>query len=425
MLLCILFYVLLGGVFLSLQCSTVPLTYYPDSQGYLDYAQYITRCGKGDCSAPPPATEIRSIGYPALIAAAKLLFAEEAQAIAFLHGICFMGVIFLVLLQLRAELPLLCTFAAALFPALLAGIFFVSILSEWVSINLLILLTATIASVWGKPSKGKIFSIGFLLSCLVLTRPALTPAFIIVPLLLSWKTVRRATTYLCLGCVPVFLGLAVGFYRFGSVTLVPFSGLSFFGTASLVACAPTRATDTDDFVMFVHEVARNGACNTVGSLQTSSPQDLEILYNRNLWEIGNSIRVKQGWSIPYWNQLASTYAWRVIATFPTEWGRFVLAGFASHFQHYHSFDRFLIYLVLLIAARWYRLGQHRSLTTTLCLMFIIHVACIGGAALTNIVFYRLFAVTYFPLMFAMLLIAGGAFNDIARKILFNTPSSSL
>ena len=233
----------------------------PDSQGYVTLAnaiisgEFFVRKDLADISWT---RAVRTPGYPLFIAAVAAGDASvDAANIIWLHGIAGLASLVLLPLWLRPFSPPLLTVTAILLVQYLMRSYFSLVLTEWVAMNMALLLLGLFVLAWQQPRTRVLFALGLLAVFLVLVRPAMAPYLLLMPLVLAGRRILPAPTHLLAllsTLVPLALWMAFNSYHIGSFSLAQLRGYQLFGVGTQVGFAEIRPEDSATLRQFIEDV---------------------------------------------------------------------------------------------------------------------------------------------------------------------------
>lgn len=435
LLLCALL-ILLYLAYCLLNQGTGELFLSEDSHDYLDYARYLL-----SWTFPPSDLNYsagRTPGYPLALAAAILITGDETSAVLLLHLGAALASLTIVPWALRGNIKPHFTILALIAVLLQCHQFFLSVLSEWVAINYLIILYALCVRWFRSPhplpvennnakvarvtkevfpllpvlrvlrvinnnakdtkdeSKGLFIAIGLLSSWIVLTRPALLVTASVPLFLTLWRGPSLAKLKLAaVSYLPLLAWMLFNFYRLSVFAVVPCSGFGLFGVASLMYDAVPGSTGDQNVQLLATEFARNRSKLPEPKLENDN-QTMERVYNRNL-QLVFRLKEENRWTFPETNRIAAQFA---------------LLSIAGDFGRYFRFSREQLYrgfsltplpqIAILALAAVLLAGSllKPEIAGGFLLMMVLHLMHLVFVAFAGIIFFRIYASTFYPLMFS-------------------------
>jgi len=390
-------------LFLVVLAQEDTFSIYPDTQGYIEFARGIQSGSifdKYELGTVPVAYLIRTPGFPLVIALSKWLILSEIQGVVVFHILLTVLVASFMAIQLRSFLPM--TLSALILFLTLAPVYFVIflVLTEWMTINLLILFFVTLVSVLKRPNNLLLYLQSSIATFIVLTRPALV-SLLFVGLIPFVRKENRSSTRIgvfILGFAPLLLWMSFNLYRLDRFVLAPFSGYQLFGSATLIGHAQVDERDDSDLTHFITEVnvRKQPRAGKELEFMDSLASNYELsLFDYNIWKVGDVIRKEKGWSVVKTNKLMLLYSVRAISNNIDSMFRYIA----------HGFERFWIYFslsVCLMAGPLTHLSKRKEPTLALAAlsMFLLHWLHSFMVAAMPALLYRYHLVTFYPFCFA-------------------------
>lgn len=387
---------------LIIQAAITDLYLTPDSYTYVKFAEILIK-GDSVYDYPQELVSVRTPGYPALIALSFALLGQNNTSILLMHfGLGVLLLLFVPTLFNPPIKPFLALFALAfVFNEVSAFIF--SALTEWSSLCCLFVIFGCSLRYFQRATNLSLLVMTFFCALAILIRPALIPIAtlpLIAALIIGRKVSLKQIAVVLLGLSPVVTYMAVNKAMTNKFTIAPFGGISLAGKVSSIGFALPQSTDTQDLLKLQDAMRSQGKliANYNDSLK------IEAAYNWNVWKVAEDLRKAEGWDLIYFNHLMYEYAFRVIKANPIEYFYRCLYQFFHQLSHVPLLHALLFAIALVVLVDWHRCRSNRALTLASLAMFYTHLVHMLLCAMTNVVFFRLFAVTYYPLFLAVLII---------------------
>ena len=327
---------LFGASFLFFIAAPRPEPAYdPDSFGYLQYADDIA---SGVFFRPQPGLEVplqratRTPGYPALLALTKFLPGAGGQAQPLvLHAVLALATLTAVTLLLRRAVSPFFSAGAVYLAQFLARDHYSFVMTEWLTLHLLLLLGALWAA--SGREKGSRWGVarGLVVSLAIVARPAvivLGPLALLHQLLIdrSWRGLGRFTAALALPLLGWMLFNAATIHSF---SITAFGGFSLFGVAASVGAAEAVASDSPEFAAF--RTAANAAKRPPAGEEAQGVRPnladayafYATCYDHNTWLVGRKYAETVRISYVDANRLMAEYARRTLRANPRRYAYYV------------------------------------------------------------------------------------------------------
>jgi len=361
-----------------------------DSKDYLEFAKLI---GDGNffqnlsSHRDSFALTIRTPIYPLLIWIGDFLKADNHLGVIFLHWMLGLIAVGSLMIALRNEVSPLISGAGGILALYRYRDYFPTILSEWICLCQIMIISALIFSLQKFP-RFRILQIGWVVSILVLTRPALI-AFLLLPMVLGVGlrkvSVIGRISIVAISLIPFVSWVLLNCIRLGSLTISPAGGYSTFAALSpIVYLSESEISSLDS-----REFARLFAPLRIPEDKRVIP--LALTYSddpayigavcTNLKSVTEAVRVKLGWNYVRLGNALRAYALDVIKSHPRHYFQFVLGGVERVFEHFW-------FLLLFAVASGYsvyraKLEKLRLISQGMFAFHFLHVLTVaaGGAVL--------------------------------------------
>jgi hypothetical protein len=304
---------------------------YPDSNQYLQYASELLGAPfvpLGDNADFIQGSLVRQPLYPVLIAAfSAILGSVSPKSIILLHSVFpVVTLVYAFFVMTRGSFV---TFWMVTLPICWAlDIYRLSLMTEWLVFNLLIILFLTIVRYHSHKTKLNLTAVSLTCGALVLTRFEFFP-FLALPIVLAGTQVKKTLFQSLIGIFVVASAIIPQFVNYGRFT---WGDLSKAGTFALVSGLGTLSNDVDPRIKsFSEPFRKDGATISLGEAVSA------IWFNSDAFfkafgvndTISNTIRVNQGLTWQELYEMQGLYSRALIREFPFRYVALVVLGVST------------------------------------------------------------------------------------------------
>jgi hypothetical protein len=281
-------------------------------------------------------------------------------------------------------------------------------MSEWLATSCLLFVSVSYLR-WLKERRNlDAFSASLFASLAILTRSALSPWLIVLPVIVAQAPPkgRRATAVaLLLGLFPLVVWASIQFHRLGTFSLGAYEGLNLVATARSLGEIPARYGDAAETELVISRINERGVTTSDAGLQPPHVHEWDgefyAAFHHNFDQVCAAIQSIATLEIAHREQPAAvTIALRGLATHKHRYASFLRGGVETFLREYA-----LLLLTCLAIGMWLRLRgpNYRPLATasiTISLVCLLYVASIFFSILW---LHRYFVPIQVPLLFLSLL----------------------
>ena len=379
---------------------------HPDSESYSSFARDLS---SGEIFSRVPApwySVVRTPGFPALLAVFQTLFGENPVALFLLHSVLALLVLAAAIFRFKNFVSQWVILLLTLLAFWLWRDYYAVILTEWSALCVLLLFLCFTPQNYKECSPLRLFSIGLILSLLVLIKPALITCLAVVALFVCFavrrEDRRRISVGILLGLLPLFFWCTFNSYRLGSFGVASFKGHNAFGVASLIGSAKFDISDGPDIMRFSNYVnllkfPQEGQEATVVVDQLPDIYfALPTRFNFNVYQVALQFEKERNYPRQAYDDLMCRYSKRVILENPLSYFKFVLSGLNTLLRDAWFLVISILLLVLLI-------NSGHPLSLFLGAALGLHLSHVLLCSLIQIVNSRYYLLTFIPLGFATVL----------------------
>jgi hypothetical protein len=345
---------------------------------------------------------IRTPGYPILIALSTGGDPfENSSYMLYTHFFIALAAMIFLSLALRQYCPPMVTAFAVLAIELLTKDFYAAIMTEFVAINVLLVLFGVTVRAMKNPSTRNIFFIGILAACAALLRPAGIVCFAIVPLMVIYR--RRLNivngAVLASTLLPLLMWMSFNYYHLGAFTITQVSGLNAMGIGSQLGYVEPQPGDSQTLIKFIEDmnVKKNPPMGEEDEhIQNLDPSYKFLLLNNTYWIMEG--RWQLSGAIPFDREYLWPYGTRAIKANLGNYFTYVTYGIGLFFSF--VFPGAAI-VMLVVPATGIYLKRNLVLSYTVLIMFMIHTAAGFLTAAYEAVWDRYIILTFYPYTLAV------------------------
>jgi hypothetical protein len=396
------------SLFVTILTMVMVFSYYQepvtvvDSEGYIEYADAIIDGSLFTLRGPENISQdlsLRTPGYPLLLAISRV-FSSKLEFALYAHRLVSYAVIVVVFYLLRSFI-----FPPVIGIALLSSftytiVFYPMIMTEWLTLNLLILFFALLFSFFHNSLVHTLFFVALSASIICLIRPALIVVPLITILLILLTSKKRSVfsiLYVASPFMLIFIWMTFNWYRLQVFSITPFLGYNMFGVTTMLGEAEVREADSEETKKFIDHVNKRKEFPPAGMKLPikefyTDLQPIDHFFHANLIHAAPN----EGIDSVTKNRLFLIYSYRVIVQEPVRYLIYIYKGFMRIFN-----DMFIVLgSVLVICFMFLKFPNKKYFYKTMVCAFIIHVLHIFLCAAVEIVFSKIPAIdlfcAYFP-----------------------------
>jgi len=399
-----------------------------DSDSYLDFSEGIL---SGDLFEKKELAEIdfgravRTPGYPVMLAAGKLIFGDYPVSALVLHGLIAALTLAFLALTLRPYLSTVITGMCILTAELLMHDFFYTVMTEWLTFHLILILFAMLIISIRKPSVRNIFLTGLLITFMVLVRPAMLPAYGVLPLLMLYgKELKiRSIVIVATSMLPLLLWMGFNQYHLGRFTIAALDGHSWIGVGALLGHAEAEPGDSPQLQYFITEFNKRklpAVGEADGFVEAQDLVSMMFRFGHNLWAAARPVVEEMGMDpVTYDSEIYAVYGKRIIYAHPERYVAFVMQGMKIALSH---ISPFLIFGLLLIPAACIWRQKCLPVAYAAIALFFFHIVHELLVCMVQGVFARYVVITLYPYMLAVVL---SGLSLVVTEVISAKPPESL
>ena len=376
----------------------------PDGKDYLSYASAILNRNFAELN-PNSKFMLRSPLYPLMLSAAEALGPRELT-IRLLHTLLALAAIFYSSRLLRPWINPLLSAWCALVALLTAHLFFPSVLAEWATICLLIIITAALARCMRDKTVGRLFILTLFCALGVCLRSALTPILLlpVVALYLS-KLKLNASSIGALLCGILPFVILIGYNRavLGFTGISHLGAIDFFGESTLIQ-EPEIDSASDENVQAFIRAYNASPKNQCGEETFRPPFVVDAVVDLRMWCQGEKARQTLGWSYVMYSEVAKKIAWLTISKHPLSYLRLVATNWFICLALTSALSWVTLALALVSATRLKKQSEYRPLIVAAVIMMAFHAVHIFFCVLVSPGVYRFVLLSNSIMFYASLLL---------------------
>ena len=312
-----------------------------DSTGYLALGEIIA---SGEMSERYDVlTARRTPAYPLLLNLVGATPDSPFTGVRYLHLALGLLTVLCSLVCLRKDFPAWLIAPLTIGCLVLFQDAFLFVMTEWLALQLLVLLALSTLNFLKTGSKLWILISVLIASFAALTRPVLALS-ISVPVLalVSRRELFRVLSIgaLGVGFLPVLFWMGVNYRYLGAFSLSPMGGISSIGVAGIVGSLDVSATENQDLQKLIvgmnqAKVPEPGREREMILAPRSADQYLDTFfhpYHDNIFQVAGSVAEAQGWDRLYFNELSVEYFRLAIRSFPQNYFYYWVGGMRRFFE---------------------------------------------------------------------------------------------
>lgn len=260
---------------------------------------------------------VRTPGYPTIILLATGGLKGDISNLLTAHLVLAVLSLVLASIALAPYCPTLISGSILAAALLQTSKFFSLMMTEWVGMNLTIMMFAAIVICIRNPSVRNLFFVGLLASLGVLIRPALAPLMLVLPCLIlyRWRLNLKEAVLFASTTLPLLLWLTFNWIYIEDFTVAQLRGQNLLGIGSLVGHTEAKPSDSAEFKEFV--AAFNAKKSPAVGAEDEYVNNLDtnfhkLAFESNIYWIAYTLRKPEWGIIPFDREFMGVYGRRAI-----------------------------------------------------------------------------------------------------------------